>query len=223
MAHFSGLVAAGVYPNPCDSADIVTTTTHKTLRGPRSGMILAKEKFGAAIDKTVFPGQQGGPLVHVMAAKAVCFLEALRPEFVEYQKQVVRNAQALAASMAGAGFRVVSGGTDSHLMLVDVFAKGVRGKEAEKALDQAHITVNKNAIPFDVNPPLNPSGIRLGSPAVTTRGFSENEMREVGELIARVLEDIQSEDNIAVVRRRVHTLAERFPLYSWKLAPAGVR
>src|SRR5262250_398759 len=158
MAHISGLVAAGVHPNPCEHADIVTTTTHKTLRGPRAGMILAREKYAKEIDKTVFPGTQGGPLVHVMAAKAVCFLEAMQPEFVDYQKRVVKNAQALAASIAEAGCRVVSGGTDSHLLLVDVFAKGVRGKEAEKALDLAHITVNKNAIPFDVNPPLNPSG-----------------------------------------------------------------
>src|SRR5713226_2897226 len=179
MAHFSGLVAAGVHPNPCDYADIVTSTTQKTLRGPRSGMILAKEKYGAAIDKTVFPGVQGGPLVHVMAAKAVCFLEALRPEFVTYQKQVIANAQALAGGLSAAGFRVVSGGTDTHLMLVDVFAKGVRGKDAEVALDRAYITANKNAIPFDSNPPLNPSGMRFGTPAVSTRGFREAEMREV--------------------------------------------
>ncbi len=221
MAHFSGLVAAGVYPNPCEYADIVTSTTHKTLRGPRSGMILAREKYGPAIDKNLFPGIQGGPLVHVIAAKAVCFLEAARPEFASYQKQVVRNAQVLAESMAGAGFRVVSGGTDSHLLLVDVFAKGVRGKEAEKGLDVAHITVNKNAIPFDVNPPLNPSGIRLGSPAVTTRGFGEAEMREVGALIAEVLENLSSEDVLASVRRRVAALTERFPLYPWKLQTAA--
>src|SRR5580692_206571 len=181
MAHISGLVAAGLHPNPCEYADIVTSTTHKTLRGPRSGIILAKEKYGAAIDKTVFPGTQGGPLVHVIAAKAVCFLEAMQPEFLAYSKQVVANARALAQSLIDAGFRVVSGGTDTHLMLLDVFSKGVRGKEAEKALDLARITVNKNAIPFDVNPPLNPSGIRLGSPAVTTRGFQEAEMRETGE------------------------------------------
>ena len=171
MAHFSGLVAAGLHPNPCDYADIVTTTTHKTLRGPRSGMILAKEKYAAEIDKNVFPGAQGGPLVHVIAAKAVCFLEALQPGFVEYQRQVIANAQVLAQGVMDEGFRVVSGGTDTHVMLVDCFSKGVRGKEAEKALDLAQITVNKNGIPFDVNPPLNPSGIRLGSPAVTTRGF----------------------------------------------------
>jgi glycine hydroxymethyltransferase len=219
MAHFSGLVAAGVYPNPCEWAHIVTSTTHKTLRGPRSGMILARAEFGAAIDKTVFPGVQGGPLVHIVAAKAVCFLEAMTPDFVTYQKQVIANAQALAASLEAEGFRVVSGGTDSHLLLVDVFAKGVRGKEAEKSLDLAFITVNKNAIPFDGNPPLNPSGIRLGSPAVTTRGFREPQMREVGALIAQVLRDTASEENIAAVRRRVQSLTEQFPLYAWKLHP----
>ncbi|MEO8029067.1 MAG: serine hydroxymethyltransferase, partial [Bryobacteraceae bacterium] len=204
-----------------ETADIVTSTTHKTLRGPRSGMILAREKYGPAIDKNLFPGIQGGPLVHVIAAKAVCFLEAARPEFAAYQNQVVKNAQALAAQLASAGFRIVSGGTDSHLLLVDVFAKGVKGKEAEKGLDTAHITVNKNAIPFDTNPPLNPSGIRLGSPAVTTRGFAEAEMREVALLIAEVLENINSESVIASVRMRVSTLAERFPLYPWKLQPAA--
>jgi glycine hydroxymethyltransferase len=220
MAHFSGLVAAGVHPNPCDYADIVTSTTHKTLRGPRSGLILAKEKYAAAIDKSVFPGMQGGPLVHIIAAKAVCFLEAMQPEFVEYQKQVVANARALAQSMMDGGFRVVSGGTDTHLLLVDVFSKGLRGKEAEQALDQARITVNKNAIPFDVNPPLNPSGIRLGSPAVTTRGFREPEMRETGGLIAEALNHIQDPAKIAAVRRKVDTLTARFPLYQWKRAAA---
>ena len=217
MAHFSGLVAAGLYPNPCDYADIVTSTTHKTLRGPRSGMILSKEKYAAAIDKTVFPGTQGGPLVHVVAAKAVCFLEAMQPEFAVYQRQVIANARALGEGLQQEGFRVVSGGTDSHLILVDVFAKGVRGKEAERALDDAYITVNKNAIPFDANPPLNPSGIRLGSPAVTTRGFGESEMREVAALIAEVLLHIHSEETIAAVRRRVGALAEKHPLYGWKL------
>jgi len=221
MAHFSGLVAAGLYPNPCEYADIVTSTTHKTLRGPRSGMILSRSQYAAAIDKVVFPGVQGGPLVHVMAAKAVCFLEAMSPEFTTYQRQVIKNAQALGEALASKGFRIVSGGTDSHLILVDVFAKGIRGKEAEKALDEAYITVNKNAIPFDVNPPLNPSGVRLGSPAVTTRGFRETEMREVASLIADVLDNISSEDMFASVRRRVTTLAERFPLYGWKLAPVA--
>jgi glycine hydroxymethyltransferase len=217
MAHFSGLVAAGIHPNPCEWADIVTSTTHKTLRGPRAGIILAKEKYGAEIDKSVFPGAQGGPLVHVIAAKAVCFLEAMQPEFAAYQKQVVANARTLAQGMMDEGFRVVSGGTDTHVMLVDVFAKGVRGKEAERALDLARITVNKNGIPFDVNPPLNPSGIRLGSPAVTTRGFGETEMREVAHLIAEVLRNIADESVLAGVRRRVEALTERFPLYSWKL------
>jgi glycine hydroxymethyltransferase len=217
MAHISGLVAAGLHPNPCQYADIVTSTTHKTLRGPRAGIILAKEKYGAAIDKTVFPGIQGGPLVHVLAAKAVCFLEAMQPEFVEYQKQVVANARALAESLMNEGFRIVSGGTDTHLMLLDVFSKGLRGKEAEKALDAARITVNKNAIPFDTNPPMNPSGIRLGSPAVTTRGFREAEMREVGQLIAEVLNHISNEEAIASVRQKVGVLTARFPLYGWKM------
>ncbi len=217
MAHISGLVAAGLHPNPCEYADIVTTTTHKTLRGPRAGMILAREKFAKEIDSTVFPGTQGGPLVHVMAAKAVCFLEAMQPEFAEYQKAVVANARALAASLVDAGFRVVSGGTDTHLLLLDVFSKGLRGKEAEQALDRARITVNKNAIPFDTNPPMNPSGIRLGSPAVTTRGFREPEMREIGGLIAEVLTHIADEQAIAAVRQKVGALTARFPLYRWKL------
>jgi len=216
IAHYSGLVAAGVYPNPCEHADIVTSTTHKTLRGPRAGIILAKEKFGPAIDKAVFPGAQGGPLVHVIAAKAVCFLEALSEDFKVYQRQVVANAKALAASLQEQGFRVISGGTDSHVMLIDVFAKGVKGKEAEKALDEAYITANKNAIPFDTNPPLNPSGIRLGSPAVTTRGFREAEMKEVGRLISGVLNDVKSEQAMAQTRRGVAALTEKFPLYAWK-------
>ncbi len=220
MAHISGLVAAGVHPNPCLFADIVTTTTHKTLRGPRGGLILCKEQYAAAIDKTIFPGLQGGPLVHIIAAKAVCFLEAMAPGFVEYQKQVVANAQTLARGLMDGGFRVVSGGTDTHLLLVDVFSKGIRGKEAEAALDRARITVNKNTIPFDENPPLNPSGIRLGSPAVTTRGFREPEMREVAALIADVLHNISSDDAIAAVRRRVAALTDKFPLYEWKRQPA---
>jgi glycine hydroxymethyltransferase len=223
MAHISGLVAAGVHPNPCQFADIVTSTTHKTLRGPRGGLILCKEQYAAAIDKTVFPGFQGGPLVHIIAAKAVCFLEAMAPGFVDYQKQVVANAQTLARGLMDQGFRVVSGGTDTHLMLVDVFSKGIRGKEAEAALDRARITVNKNAIPFDVNPPLNPSGIRLGSPAVTTRGFRDQEMREVAALIADVLHNISSDDAIAAVGRRVAALTDKFPLYEWKRQPALAR
>jgi glycine hydroxymethyltransferase len=218
MAHFSGLVAAGLYPNPCQWADIVTSTTHKTLRGPRSGIILAREKFGAAIDKSVFPGVQGGPLVHVVAAKAVCLLEAMSPEFAGYQKQVIANAQAMSAGLVAAGYRIVSGGTDTHLILVDVFSKGIRGRDAEKALDDAWITANKNAIPFDQNPPLNPSGIRLGSPAVTTRGFREPQMKEVAELIARVLDAPGSAENLAAVRKKVTGLTEQFPLYPWKLS-----
>ncbi len=223
MAHFSGLVAAGLHPNPCLHADIVTSTTHKTLRGPRSGIILAKEKYAAAIDRSVFPGTQGGPLVHIMAAKAVCFRAAMTPEFVAYQRQVLANATTLAAALAQAGCRVVSGGTDTHLLLVDVFAKGVRGKEAETALDRAYITANKNAIPFDTNPPLNPSGMRFGSPAVTTRGFREAEMREVGALIVRVLENIANESVLEEVRGRVALLTARFPLYAWKMAAAATR
>jgi glycine hydroxymethyltransferase len=223
MAHISGLVAAGVHPNPCAWADIVTSTTHKTLRGPRSGMILAKEKYGAAIDKTVFPGTQGGPLVHMIAAKAICFKEAMTPAFVAYSKQVIANAKTLAGELAANGFRVVSGGTDTHLMLVDVFAKGVRGKEAELALDHAYITANKNAIPFDTNPPLNPSGMRFGSPAVTTRGFREPEMRKVAALITRVLENIADATVQAEVRRGVAALTEEFPLYAWKLTAAATR
>jgi glycine hydroxymethyltransferase len=224
MAHYSGLIAAGLYPNPCEHADIVTSTTHKTLRGPRSGMILAKERFAKDIDRAVFPGAQGGPLVHVMAAKAVCFLEALSEDFRTYQAQVLANARAFASSLQNEGYRVVSGGTDSHMFLIDVFAKGVKGKEAEKALDDAYITANKNAIPFDVNPPLNPSGIRLGSPAVTTRGFREAEMTEVGRLIAHVLNDVKSGNAMAEARRGVAALTEKFPLYAWKHeAAAAVR
>ena len=221
MAHFSGLSAAGEYPNPCEHADIVTSTTHKTLRGPRSGLILAREKYGAAIDRAVFPGAQGGPLCHVMAAKAVCFKEAMTDEFRSYQRQVRINARVMGESLRSHGYRIVSGGTDSHLILVDVFSKGIRGKEAEAALDRAYITVNKNAIPFDKNPPMNPSGIRLGSPAVTTRGFGAGEMAEVSELIARVLEGLAGaperiEGIVAEVQSRVGTLTARFPLYAWK-------
>jgi glycine hydroxymethyltransferase len=222
MAHYSGLVAAGVYPNPCEHADIVTTTTHKTLRGPRAGIILAKEKFGAAIDKSVFPGVQGGPLVHIIAAKAVCFLEALTEQFKNYQQQVLANARALAAALQKEGFRVVSGGTDSHIVLIDVFAKGVRGKDAEKSLDDAYITCNKNSIPFDTNPPLNPSGIRLGSPAVTTRGFGETEMNEVGHLIAEVLNHLGSAETLSAVRHQIAGLTRKFPLYASKQAVASV-
>jgi len=219
MAHYSGLIAAGLYPNPCPYADIVTTTTHKTLRGPRSGLILCREKFAKAIDQNVFPGVQGGPLVHVMAAKAVCFGEALKPEFVDYQRRVLANAKSLAAALQAEGFRIVSGGTDSHIVLVDVAKRGIRGKEAEQALDQAHITVNKNSIPFDPHPPLNPSGIRLGTPAATTRGFGEAEFVTVARLIAAVLTEPANPECLARVRRKVTELTEQFPLYPWKLAP----
>jgi len=225
MAHFAGLVAAGLHPNPCQWADIVTSTTHKTLRGPRSGLILCREKYAQAIDRSVFPGIQGGPLCHVIAAKAVCFAQAMKPEFVAYQKQVVANARALAQELQEAGWRVVSGGTDTHLLLVDLFRRGVRGKEAEQALDQAYITVNKNTIPFDPNPPLNPSGIRLGSPAVTTRGFTEAEMRQVARWIAEILDCLAArgyglQPAIERVRQAVVELTARFPLYAWKWAPA---
>jgi glycine hydroxymethyltransferase len=215
MAHFAGLVAGGVHPSPVPHAQIVTTTTHKTLRGPRAGMILCTNEFAAAVDKAVFPGQQGGPLVHVIAAKAVAFKEALEPTFAEYSRQVVTNAKALAAELQKQGFRVVSGGTDTHLMLVDVFEKGMLGSEAEKALQDAGITVNKNAIPFDVNPPLKPSGIRIGTPALTTRGMGEGEMRTVGGWIAEVLLHRTDGAVIEKVKRQVEELAEEFPLYEW--------
>lgn len=221
MAHYSGLIAGGGYPNPCEHAHIVTSTTHKTLRGPRSGIILAQEKFGKEIDKNVFPGVQGGPLVHVMAAKAVCFLEALQPEFKVYISRVLENAKVLAAQLAKHGVRIISGGTDSHIVLLDVFSKGIKGKEAEAALDRAHITVNKNSIPFDQNPPLNPSGIRLGTAALTTRGFGPAEFVEVADLIAQTLSNVSDEQNIAQVRQKVTALTDRFPLYNWRLAPAS--
>ena len=203
MAHFSGLVAAGVHPSPVPHAQIVTSTTHKTLRGPRSGMILSKADLGSAIDKTVFPGMQGGPLVHIIAAKAVCFLEAMQPEFKDYARQVVTNAKVLAETLAAEGFRIISGGTDTHVMLVDVFAKGMLGSEAEKALGEAAITVNKNAIPFDTNPPMKPSGIRIGSPALTTRGMKEGEMRQVGHWISEALHHRTDTAVLAKIRRQV--------------------
>jgi glycine hydroxymethyltransferase len=214
MAHFAGLVAGGAHPSPVPHAHIVTSTTHKTLRGPRSGMILSKAEFGAAIDKVVFPGMQGGPLVHVMAAKAVCFQEAMQPEFREYAQQIVANAKSLAHALAGEGFRIISGGTDTHLMLVDVFSKGMLGSEAEKALGDAGITVNKNAIPFDTNPPLKPSGIRLGTPALTTRGMKETEMRQIGAWIAKALLERADAGVLADIRKQVLDLCEAFPLYA---------
>jgi glycine hydroxymethyltransferase len=214
MAHFAGLVAGGAHPSPVPHAHIVTTTTHKTLRGPRSGLILAKQEFGAAIDKSVFPGAQGGPLVHIIAAKAVAFREALQPEFRDYARQVVANAKVLAETLAQQSFRIISGGTDTHLMLVDVFAQGILGSEAEKALGEAHITVNKNAIPFDVNPPMKPSGIRVGTPALTTRGMREAEMRQVGVWIAEALHQRNEPSALARIRKQVLDLAEAFPLYA---------
>jgi glycine hydroxymethyltransferase len=220
MAHFSGLVAGHAHPSPVPHAHIVTSTTHKTLRGPRSGMILSKSEFGAAIDKNVFPGLQGGPLVHIIAAKAVCFLEALQPDFKEYARQVVANAKVLAGVLADAGYRIISGGTDTHLMLVDVFAKGMLGSEAEKALGEAGITVNKNAIPFDTNPPMKPSGIRIGTPALTTRGMREAEMRQVGAWIADALSQHNDPAALAKVKRQVLQLAEAFPLYADRRAHA---
>src|SRR5690348_14839495 len=214
MAHFAGLVAGGVHPSPVPHAQIVTTTTHKTLRGPRAGMILSRSEYAAAIDKVVFPGMQGGPLVHIIAAKAVCLYEAMQPEFRDYARQVVANAKVLAETLAAEGYRIISGGTDTHLMLVDVFSKGMLGSEAEKALGDAGITVNKNAIPFDTNPPMKPSGIRIGSPALTTRGMKENEMRQVGRWIAEALNNRTDAAALGRVRRQVVELADAFPLYA---------
>jgi glycine hydroxymethyltransferase len=220
MAHFAGLVAGGAHPSPVPHAHIVTSTTHKTLRGPRSGMILSKAEFAAALDKVVFPGMQGGPLVHIMAAKAICFQEAMQPEFRDYAKQVVANAKVLAETLAAEGFRIISGGTDTHLMLVDVFSKGMLGSEAEKALGEAGITVNKNAIPFDTNPPMKPSGIRIGTPALTTRGMKEAEMRQVGRWIAESLLQRSDATLPAKVRKQVLELCEAFPLYAERRARA---
>jgi len=215
MAHFAGLVAGGAHPSPVPHAHVVTTTTHKTLRGPRSGMILCQAEFAAGIDRSVFPGQQGGPLVHVMAAKAVAFKEALEPDFTAYAAQVVANAKVLATAIADEGYRIVSGGTDTHLMLIDVFQKGMLGSEAENALHAAGITVNKNAIPYDTNPPMKPSGIRIGTPALTTRGMKEPEMKQVAKWIAQALEHRTDESALARIRGEVLELAEKFPLYGW--------
>ena len=220
MAHFAGLVAGGAHPSPVPHAHIVTSTTHKTLRGPRSGMILSKAEFGAAIDKVVFPGMQGGPLMHIIAAKAICFQEAMQPEFRVYAKQVVANATVLAQTLADEGFRIISGGTDTHLMLVDVFSKGMLGSEAEKALGEAGITVNKNAIPFDTNPPMKPSGIRIGTPALTTRGMKETEMRQVGRWIADALLRRSDAAVLTKIRKEVLDLCEAFPLYAERRARA---
>ena len=220
MAHFAGLVAGGAHPSPVPHAHIVTSTTHKTLRGPRAGMILSKAEFAQAIDKVVFPGMQGGPLMHIIAAKAICFQEAMQPEFRDYAKQVVSNAKVLAETLAAEGFRIISGGTDTHLMLVDVFSKGMLGSEAEKALGEAGITVNKNAIPFDVNPPLKPSGIRIGTPALTTRGMKEAEMRQVGHWIADALLHRTDAAVLTRIRKEVLGLCEAFPLYAERRAKA---
>jgi glycine hydroxymethyltransferase len=213
MAHYAGLIAAGVYPNPVPYADVVTSTTHKSLRGPRGGIILMKAEHEKAINSAVFPGMQGGPLMHVIAAKAVAFKEALEPSFKDYQKQVIANAQALANSLIERGLRIVSGRTESHVMLVDLRAKKITGKEAEAALGAAHITVNKNAIPNDPEKPMVTSGIRLGSPAMTTRGFKEAEAKQVGQLIADVLDHPNDANHLAKVREQVNALTKRFPVY----------
>jgi glycine hydroxymethyltransferase len=213
MAHIAGLVAAGVHPSPVPHSDFVSTTTHKTLRGPRGGMVLCREQYAKDLDRSLFPGVQGGPLMHIIAAKAVCFKEAGQPHFKDYQRQIVANAARLAQVVSAAGFRLVSGGTDNHLMLVDVFSKGITGKVAEAALGKAGITVNKNAIPFDQNPPMVASGIRIGTPAVTTRGMREPEMDAIGELIARALKTPDDDAALAAVRTEVERLCRKFPLY----------
>jgi glycine hydroxymethyltransferase len=213
MAHIAGLVATGLHPNPVPHADFVTSTTHKTLRGPRAGLVLCREQHAKDLDRSVFPGVQGGPLMHVVAAKAVCFKQAMEPEFAEYQKRLLANASHLAASLTSHGFRLVSGGTDNHLMLVDTFSKGVTGKAAEAALGRAGITVNKNAIPFDKNPPMVASGIRVGTPAATTRGMGAKEMDVIGDLIARVLDAPDDDGVIGTVKAEVEGLCRRFPLY----------
>jgi glycine hydroxymethyltransferase len=213
MAHIAGLVAAGVHPSPVPHSDLVTTTTHKTLRGPRGGLVLCREQYQKDLDRSVFPGVQGGPLMHIIAAKAVCFREAAEPSFAEYQRQIVANAAALARALSSEGFRLVSGGTDNHLMLVDVFSKGITGKIAEAALGKAGITVNKNAIPFDQNPPMVASGVRIGTPAVTTRGMREADMAVIAELIARALKTPDDDGALGVVRAEVEVLCRKFPLY----------
>lgn len=213
MAHIAGLVAAGVHPSPVPHSDFVTTTTHKTLRGPRGGMVLCRAQYAKDLDRTVFPGIQGGPLMHVIAAKAVCFKEALEPAFADYQKQIVANARRLAAGLSSAGFRLVSGGTDNHLILVDVFSKGITGKAAEAALGKAGITVNKNAIPFDQNPPMVASGIRVGTPAITSRGMREPEMDRIAEFIARALASPDDDAALGRVEAEVEALCRKFPLY----------
>jgi len=223
MAHVAGLVAGGVHPSPVPHAHIVTTTTHKTLRGPRSGLILCGEELATAVDRAVFPGQQGGPLVHIVAAKAVAFGEVLRPEFKTYAAQIVANAKVLAASLQEAGFRIVSGGTDNHLMLVDVFQKGILGSEAELALGKAGITVNKNSIPYDTNPPLKASGIRLGTPALTTRGMKEPQMKLIAAWIVKALDERNDDAALDKIRKEVAELTNQFPLYAWLRGPKSGR
>ncbi len=213
MAHIAGLVAAGVHPSPVPHSDFVTTTTHKTLRGPRGGLVLSRAQYAKDLDRALFPGVQGGPLMHIIAAKAVCLKEAMEPGFTAYQRQIVTNATRLAAGLSAAGFRLVSGGTDNHLMLVDVFSKGLTGKVAEAALGKAGITVNKNAIPFDTNPPMVASGIRIGTPAVTSRGMGEAEMDLIADLIARALATPDDDGALASVRTEVEGLCRKFPLY----------
>jgi glycine hydroxymethyltransferase len=222
MAHFAGLVAGGVHPSPVPHAHLVTTTPHKTLRGPRAGMILCQQQFAAVVDRSVFPGQQGGPLVHVIAGKAAAFREALEPEFKQYAQQVVLNAKVLAETLMSEGYRVISGGTDTHVMLVDVFSRGILGSEAENALHEAGITVNKNAIPYDVNPPLKPSGIRIGSPAMTTRGMREPEMRIIAKWITEALDHRNDPQALRSIRGQVLELVENFPLYGWLRVPETV-
>jgi glycine hydroxymethyltransferase len=222
MAHIAGLVAGGAHPSPVPHAHITTTTTHKTLRGPRAGLIVCGQDLAAAVDKAVFPGQQGGPLVHIVAAKAVAFGEVLRPEFKTYAAQVVANARILAEALQSEGYRIISGGTDNHLMLVDVFSKGMLGSEAELALGKAGITVNKNAIPFDTNPPLKPSGIRVGTPALTTRGMKEAEMRQIAKWITNALEHRNDDAALDRIRHEVAELANQFPLYAWRKQPDAV-
>jgi glycine hydroxymethyltransferase len=218
IAHIAGMVAVGLHPSPFPHIDFVTTTTHKTLRGPRGGLVMCRQEFAKDLDRIVFPGTQGGPLMHIIAAKAVCLHEALQPGFANYQRQILANAQALAQTLLTEGFRLVSGGTDNHLMLVDVFSRGVTGKEAEQALEHAAITVNKNAIPFDKNPPAKASGIRLGTPAVTSRGMKEPEMAAVGRFIARVLRAPSDTEVQRQVRQGVLDLTDKFPLYPRRLA-----
>ena len=218
IAHIAGLVAAGLHPSPVPHAEFVTTTTHKTLRGPRGGMAMCQQKYAKDLDRLVFPGVQGGPLMHVIAAKAVAFKEALAPEFKAYQQQIVKNAKTLAETLTGEGWRLVSGGTDNHLVLIDVFSKGITGKVAEAALEKAGVTVNKNTIPFDTNKPMVASGVRVGTPAITSRGMKEAEMVTVGQLIARALTSVENETELAKVKADAQKLCESFPLYADRLA-----